>query len=129
MWLLDRIRTEDQGTEEMKVISYRLLGRLGSLFLEMTTDDGVTDGTLPVTLTEAELWWCKDKVSTADTYGADKLFGVRLIRKLLTALLAIENPQLPDAIEHTEPDRATVGEGFDRWLRDEAQRYHGGPPL
>jgi hypothetical protein len=129
MWLLDRVRTEDQGTEEMRLISYRLLARLGSLFLELVQDDHEIEGTLPVVLTEAELWWCKDRVFTLDAYGSDKLFGVRLLRKIIAGLLSLESPQLPEPIEYIELSAVTVAQGFDAWLRDEARRYHGGPPL
>lgn len=129
MWLLDRVRTEDQGTEEMRIVSYRFLARLGSLFIELVQEDGESDDTLPVVLTEAELWWCKDRVSTLDGYGADRLFGVRLLRKIMIALLALESPTLPEPIEHTEPNAVTIAEGFDAWVRDEAHRHYGGPPL
>jgi hypothetical protein len=129
MLLCDRIHGEDVGTPDQRVVSYRLLAKLGSVFLELVQDDHKEPGTVEVVLSEPELWWCRDKTSAHDRTADNPLLGVKLTRKLFAAILSLEDPPLPEPIEHTEPDRATVAHGFQRWLSDQSARYYGGPPL
>jgi len=105
-WLVDKIKTFETGTEDQRIVPYRALERLGSVMLELTGEDAPE--TLSVVLTEAELWHAKDRVSPFDALGADKQFGLRLLRKILAALLGLQDPQLWPVREHTEPSREEI---------------------
>ncbi len=106
--LTERVKTTDLGTEDHRVIPYRFLERLGSVYLELVQDDRKVPGTVAVVLTEAEAWLSLDQVSSMDRTTDDALLGVKLKRKLFRLLIDLNSPKLLPTVDHDDPDRATV---------------------
>jgi len=67
-------------------------------------------GTLPVAFAEPELWLLRAKVNSNDKMPNDPLFGVKLLTKLYTALLAENRAVALDACD-------VPGQQFGEWER------------
>lgn len=112
MLLADRTLNTDVGTPDHQVIAYRLLVKLGILYLELVTPDGISTEERDVMVTEAETWLLRSKVQSGDKMGSDPLFGVRLLRKVYRLLIDF------DADTDGLPVAETDGERMDREHRD-----------
>ena len=109
--LTDRVQNGDRGTEEMPISAYRLLLKLGSLYLETVQLDG-KPAEATVAVTEAETWLLRSKVTSGDKLASDPLFGVKLLRKLYTLLLAF------DAEVDRLPEAGEDGQQWDAWHKE-----------
>lgn len=102
MVLSDRTANTDRGTEDMPVTAYRLLVKLGALYLELVVPNS-TDGTSEraVHVTEAEAWLLRGKIQSGDKMSSDSMFGIKLLRKLYKVLLEFDADAgvFPDADE------------------------------
>jgi hypothetical protein len=94
MVLTDRVTNADYGTEDQRVTPYLLLLKLGSAYVEMLGNGVKREGMLQIALTESELWLLRSKVNSTDKTPNDSLFGVKLLTKLYSALLA-ESAEVP----------------------------------
>jgi hypothetical protein len=88
MCLSDRVLNHDAGTEEQRMSGYCLLLKLGSAFVEMVGSGQKKAGTVPIAVNEGEAWLLRSKVISSDKTASDPLFGVRLLTKVYTVLLA-----------------------------------------
>lgn len=112
MLLADRTLNTDAGTPDHQVIAYRLLVKLGILYLELVTTTGSSDAECNITVTEAEAWLLRSKVQSGDKIGSDPLFGVKLLRKLYRLLIDF------DADTDSLPISESDGEHMDREHRE-----------
>jgi hypothetical protein len=97
MCLSDRVLNHDAGTEEQRMSGYCLLLKLGSAFVELVGSGQKQPGTVPIAVTEGEAWLLRSKIISSDKTASDPLFGVRLLTKLYTALLAFNGvDELPE---------------------------------
>ena len=85
--LTDRVQNTDKGTEDMGCSAYPLLLKLGSAYLDSFGDGGKRSGEIPISVSEAEAWLLRSKVSSADKSPSDALFGVKLLCKIYRVLL------------------------------------------
>lgn len=116
MVLSDRVSAADVGPEPHAVCAYPLLLKLGSLFVELVGSGTKAAGELPVTLTEAELWLLRGKVTTGDKTATDPLFGVKLLAKIYTGLLQLNGAGTwPLADEESPADKAQTVERLKGW--------------
>lgn len=96
--LTDRVRNDDVGTEPHGLSAFPILLKLGSAYIDAFGDGTKREGEIPMSVTEAEAWLLRSKVSSGDKSPSDALLGVRLLVKLYRLLLAF-NPlcEVPDA--------------------------------
>ncbi len=108
--LTDAVRNDDTGTDDMRVVAYRLLLRLGLAYLDAVHPD-TTLRESTVTLTEAEVWLLRSKINSGLKQATDQFFGIRLLRKLYALLVDFDTAlPLPEAGEN--------GEQMDEWHRN-----------
>lgn len=98
MVLTDRIQNTDVGTEDMPVIAYTLLLKLGSAYCEML-GDGKKPGEIPIAVSEAETWLLRSKITSGDKTSTDPLFGVRTLNQIYKLLSDYNLGDLPDESE------------------------------
>ena len=90
MILTDRTYNGDQGTQDMQVAAYRLLIKLGSLYMELVSPSAGATAEGTIVVTEAEAWLLRGKVNSGEKMASDQFFGMNLLRKLYTIVLAFD---------------------------------------
>ena len=118
MVLTDRVMNQDRGTEDMACCAYLLLLRLGSAYIEML-GDGKKAGEVPVAVSEAEAWLLRSKITSGDKSSSDALFGVKLLTKIYSVLLAYN-------IEVPLPECGGIDEEFTDERKAALRRWMGG---
>ena len=104
--LTDRTKNDDYGVEDACVAPLPLLLRLGSLYLEIVTTDGVQhEGSIAVT--ESECWLLRSKVTSFDKTATDPLFGVKLLRKIFLILIQFDS-EMPLVLSREEGPAMTA---------------------
>jgi len=129
MVLADRTQNTDVGTDDMRVVAYRLLFKLGSLYLELVDPADHTVRSGDIRVTEAEAWLLRSKVQSGDKMASDPLFGVRLLRKIYQVLVEFEAAvDMPLA----ESDGPAMGSGqreaLSLWAKQEGEADEGLQP-
>lgn len=140
VYLSDNLRNADNIDAEQKEFACLkpLLLNLGSAYVELVSDAGISVGPVTIEVTKAQAWLMRSKVKTGDlAIDGQTNVGVGLSRKLFAVLLEFEEamiePGLMDlevsAYESpplTEQDRlALKDEKYNRWIPDE--RYFQEP--
>lgn len=122
--LTDRVANTDRGTEDMALSSYPLLLKLGGLYLELVQPDGSNSTReVAVTLSEAEIWLLRSKVTSGERSASDAMLGVKLLRKLYGALLAIDaESSMPQILVTTEDGLRFSSSQIQRWKQYETDR-------
>jgi hypothetical protein len=120
MVLTDRVQNTDWGTDDMRVISYRLLIKLGSLYVEIV-DPAQSDATAhgDMRVTEAEAWLLRSKVQSSDKMSSDAMFGVKLLRKLYQLLLEFEADVQFKVVDFEGPAMNNVRAQLNVWKQKE----------
>lgn len=119
MLLTDRIQAADVGVEPHGLSAYPLLLRLGSAYLDAFGDGTKREGTIPLSVSEAEAWLLRSKVSSGDKSPSDALLGVKLLCKIFRVLLAY-NPLME------VPEAGGVDDEMNEDRKRALKRYLGG---
>lgn len=117
--LTDRVQNGDVGTEPHGLQAFPLLLRLGSAYLDAFGDGTKREGEIPVSVTEAEAWLLRSKVSSNDKSPSDALFGVKLLCKLYRILLAFN-------VVMEVPEAGGADDEFTEDRKQALKRYLGG---
>lgn len=120
MVLIDRVANTDRGTEDQQVIPYRLILKLGSLYLEVVKPESPATAAGSIRLTEAETWLLRAKVQSGDKMASDAQFGIRLLHKLYELLIAFDANvrALPSAQDDGPTMGAEQREALTTWQRE-----------
>ena len=90
MILADRVANTDVGTQDMQVAAYRLLIKLGSLYMELVSPSAGATAEGTIVVTEAEAWLLRGKVNSGEKMASDQFFGINLLRKLYALVLEFD---------------------------------------
>lgn len=109
MVVTDRVLNFDVGTEDMQVVAYKLLLKLGSAYVEMLgSESGKKAGFVEISMSEPELWLIRSKIHSGDKSSNDALFGVKLLTKIYTLLLEYNSDIIVEGAEEDGPNFGSV---------------------
>ncbi len=101
----DRIINNECGTMEKPVDIYKLLIKVGSLYIDLVDPYNPTQVRESVIgISESEAWLLRSKVSSGDRVQSDSSIGVKLLRKIYRILIDFDlEDDIPALVSTDEP--------------------------